>query len=41
MSKFVVNKDDNGNYENNGNISMEPSENCGKKLFKVVNCGYE
>ena len=41
MSKFVVNKDDNGNYENNGNISMEPSENCGKKLFKVINCGYE
>ena len=38
MSKFIVNKDNSVNYENNGGNSMENSE-IGKKLFKVVNFG--
>ncbi len=38
MSKFIVNKDGNSNYENNGEFSRELSElKGGKKLFKVVN----
>ena len=38
MSKFVVNKEVNSNYENNGETSRDISElNSGKKLFKVVN----
>ena len=41
MSKFIVNKNNNGNYEKNGGISGEASESYGKKMFKVVNFGKE